>query len=58
MQDDDERDRAEQEQCRHQNQPHDQEVKPTPGWIFGARIDHDRRRRVHRPARSAFREEA
>ena len=23
----------------HQNQPYDQKVEPTPGWIFGTRID-------------------
>ena len=39
MQDDDERDRAEKEEGRHENQPYDQEVEPTPGWIFGAWID-------------------
>ena len=46
MQDNDERYRTEKEQRRHQNQPHDQEVEPTPGRIFGARIDRgDRFRR-------------
>ncbi len=48
MQDDDESDRAEEEQRRHQNQPDDQEIKPAPRRIFGARIDHNRRRRDDR----------
>ena len=39
MQDDDERYRTEKEQGRDQDQPYDQEVEPTPGWIFGTRID-------------------
>ena len=48
MQDDDESNRGEQEQRRHQNQPDDQEIKSAPRRIFGARIDHNRRRRDHR----------
>ena len=46
MQDDDEKYRTEKEEGRHQNQAYDQEVEPTPGWIFGARVDRgDRFRR-------------
>ena len=45
MQDDDERDRAEEEQGRDQNQYDDEEVEAAPGRIFGARVDHDRRLR-------------
>ena len=50
MQNDDESDRAEQKQGRHQDQPDDQEIKPAPGRIFGARIDLSVRRddRFHR----------
>ena len=37
MQDDDESNRGEQEQRRHQHQPDDQEIKAAPWRIFGAR---------------------
>jgi len=44
MQNDDESYRAEQEQGRHQHQPHNQEIKTAPWGIFGAWIEHDRSR--------------
>ena len=43
MQDDDESDRGEKEQCRHQDQPDDQQIKPAPWRIFSARIRFRRR---------------
>ncbi len=48
MQDDAKSYRAEQKQRRHQDQPHDQEIKAAPGRIFDARIEHNRRWRDDR----------
>ena len=43
MQDNEKKYRGEQEQRRHQDQRHNQKIKPAPWWIFSARIDYGHR---------------